>query len=62
MFSYPELLFILLVMLLPLPVAFFLSASLGGFLVRYLIGMAAGLVVWLGTIFLIVWPKFRGPK
>ena len=62
MFSYPELLFILLVMVLPMPVAFFLSATGGGFLVRYLIGMAAGFVVWLRIIFLIVWPKFRDPK
>ena len=62
MSSYPELLFILLVMLLPLPIAFFLSSSLAGFLVRCLIGMATGFVIWLGFIYLIVWPKFHGPR
>jgi len=61
MFSYPELVFVLLVMLLPMLGAFVLSASLGGWLVRYLIGAAAGFVIWFAVILLIVRPKFRDP-
>ena len=61
MFSYPELLFVLLVMLLPMLGAFVLSASLGGWLVKYLIGAAAGIMVWLAVILLIVRPKFLDP-
>jgi hypothetical protein len=59
MFSYPELLFILIVMALPMPIAFHYAHSGLGFLLNYVIGMVAGLVVWLAIIFLIVWPKFK---
>ena len=59
MFSYPELLFILLVNIAPVPVAFFWSASGPGFLVKLVIAMAGGFVLWLLVILLIVWPRFR---
>jgi len=58
MFSYPELLFILIVMVLPMPIAFHLGHSTLGFVAAYVAGMAAGFVVWLVTIFLIV-KKFK---
>ena len=59
MFNHPELLFILLVNVLPLPVAFFWSNSGLGFLARLLAAMVAGFVIWLLVIVLIVWPQFR---
>lgn len=58
MFSYPELLFILLVNIAPVPVAFFWSHTPSGFLVKLLISMAGGFGVWLLVILLIVWPRF----
>lgn len=58
-FSYPELLFILLVNIVPIPVAFFWSHSASGFLLKLVISMAGGFVVWLLVILLVVWPKFR---
>ena len=59
LFNYPELLFILLVIVLPFPAAFLWSHGGLGFLARLLSGMAAGLLIWLLVIFLIVWPRFR---
>ncbi len=59
MFNHPELLFILLVAVLPLPVAFLWSTSGLGFLARLLAAMAAGLLIWLLVIVLIVWPRYR---
>ena len=59
MFRHPELLFILIVMVLPIPVAVYFAHGWLDFLLKDLLGMAAGLIVWLGIIFLVVWPKFK---
>ncbi len=46
-YSPLEFAFIALVMLIPAPVAYFWAESLGGFLGKYFICMAVGLVIWL---------------
>ena len=56
---YPELLFIVLVMIAPFPFAILWNSTSLGFFARLLLGMAAGLAVWLAVIFLIVWPRYR---
>lgn len=58
-YHYPELLFILLVNVAPLPVAFLWSRSALGFLGRLLECVGIGFAVWLIVILLIVWPQFR---
>ena len=61
-YSYPELLFILLVNILPLPVAFFWARTANGFLVKLLISMVGGFVIWLVIVLLVVWPRFRNVR
>jgi hypothetical protein len=46
-YSPLEFAFIALVMFIPAPVAYFWAETLGGFLGKYFICMAAGLVIWL---------------
>ena len=64
MYAYPELLFILLVNVLPIPAALVWaskahSLTLGGFLWCLPCCTGAGVVLWLLVIFLIVWPRYR---
>ena len=63
-YSYPELLFLELVSVLPVLVAAVWTftwhcCSAWGFVGKWLACMAAGLVIWLAVIVLIVWPRFR---
>jgi hypothetical protein len=58
-FNYPELLFIALVIVAPIPIALLTSGSSHGFLVRLLSAMVGGFIVWLIVILLIVWPRYR---
>jgi hypothetical protein len=58
-FKYPELLFIILVVLTPLAVAFLWRSDEVGFLLRLLLGLGGGLAVWLILIFLVVRPRYR---
>ena len=50
--SWPEGLFIVLVMLAPVGAAYGVSSSRGRFFVVLLIGMVCGFAMWIGTIFI----------
>ena len=53
-YATPEIVFIVLVMLLPLGIGFVWRAeSFGGFIARVGISSVVGLIVWIGWIFLI---------
>jgi len=58
-YSYPELLFIVLVNIVPPIAAAVTSHGFTDFLIRLVLGCAAGFVAWLIVIVLIVWPRFR---
>jgi len=58
-FKYPELLFVALVVLAPLAMAFLWRSSTASFFLRLALGLVAGLAVWLLIIFLIVRPRYR---
>jgi uncharacterized membrane protein len=58
-YSYPDLGFILLVNVLPVPVAFVSSHTPMQFVVRLLLAMAAGFGVWVMGMLLVAWTQFR---
>jgi uncharacterized protein (DUF433 family) len=57
-FRHPELLFVALVIIAPLPAAILWNSTLG-FLSQVVLGMAAGLVIWMAIIIFVVWPRYR---
>ena len=57
-FRHPELLFVVLVIVMPFPAALFWSGAFG-FWMRLLLTMAAGLVIWLIMIVVFVWTQYH---
>ena len=60
LFVVPELLGIMLVVVLPLPIAFFWHFASFGLLARWLCISGGGLVVWASAIITVFMPRYRG--
>lgn len=58
-YQWPELLFLALVNVAPLPIAFWISRTGTGFVVRWLLMMMIGAVLWLTIIAIVGRIQFR---